>query len=339
VNFAQYIEACLAHKPQNSETHQKYFCEIFNQGLDPSQVGALLVAWRAMGESVELLTAGATELLNRCEFPAIDPAMRPIADNCGTGGDGLHTFNISTAASIVCSTAGLRMLKHGNRSVSSKCGSADLLFELGYRDSMTAPETLEFAREHNFAFLFAPNIHSSIKTVMPARKALGIRTIFNLLGPLANPCRPDYQVVGVANRHLLRPMAAALQLLGTQRAVTVHSRDGMDEVSPAAVTDAVTLFDQKLKELTIDPQKLGLHAPQLSLVGGDAKTNAAIFHQFLQGEDSGILRAVTLNAGLLLWVAGKATDMQSGCEMAKALIQNGTVKAFWDRLTTAFGRN
>jgi anthranilate phosphoribosyltransferase len=330
LDLGRYLEDCLSRKPLSSEAHQTVFSQIFNQELDGAQTAACLVAWRSMGETSELLVAGAREILKRNNSRSIPQSIRPIGDNCGTGGDGKQSFNISTAAALLAASGGLRIFKHGNRSVSSKCGSADLLFELGVPDTLDFDQSLAVLEKTGFGFLFAPKIHPSIGVVMPVRRQIGIRTIFNLLGPLVNPSRPDFQIIGVARADLVRTMSEAALQLGIMKAAVVHSRDGMDEVSPSAPTDGMMIENGNLREFHIDPAKLKLSAPQPSLLGGDAKLNAQLFRNLLEGTDSGIQRAVVLNAGLLFLVAGQDSDHVSGCRRALGLIQSGKFKEYCD---------
>ncbi len=330
MELSRYLEDCLSRKPLSSDAHQMIFSQIFNQELDSSQIAACLVAWRSLGETSELLVAGAKEILKRNNYRPIPQSIRPIGDNCGTGGDGKQSFNISTSAALLAAAGGLRIFKHGNRSVSSKCGSADLLFELGVPDTLDFDQSLAVLEKTGFGFLFAPKVHPSIGVVMPVRRQIGIRTIFNLLGPLVNPSRPDYQIIGVARADLVRTMAEAALQLGVKQAAVIHSRDGMDEVSPSAPTDGVLIEGGKLKEFHIDPAKLKLSAPQPSLLGGDAKLNAQLFRKLLEGMDSGIQRAVALNAGLLFWVSGLDSDHHSGCQRALSLVQSGKFREYCD---------
>ena len=250
------IDKILSHQRLELSELEEVFSKMFSGSLSPVQLSAILCGLRAQGESGRELYAGAKTMREAAALVKLDPSLRPLIDNCGTGGDGSHSFNISTAAAIVAASCGVKVAKHGNRSVSSKCGSADLLFAAGLPDTLTPEGTIELLKQTGFTFFFAPHFHPVMKHVMPVRKELGVRTIFNFLGPLANPIQPEFQLIGVGMKDILMPMAEALKALGTQKALVVHSRDGLDEISSAAVTDAVHLDSGHLTEIEIDPSPI-----------------------------------------------------------------------------------
>ncbi len=254
----------------------------------------------------------------------------PLIDIVGTGGDGAHTFNISTASAIVAASCGVTMAKHGNRSVSSKCGSADLLFEAGFPAELKPEAAARLLEKEGFTFFFAPQFHPLMKHVMPVRKALGVRTIFNLLGPLANPIFPEIQLIGVGARDFLRPMAGALQKLGCHKGMIVHSRDGLDEISPSAVTDALVIDGPDIKELTVDPKTFGIKAELAQLKGGDATHNLKILNELLDGKEGAVSEAVRLNAGALLWLCDKSESFTEGYALAKERLLTGKTKTFFE---------
>lgn len=289
----------------------------------PSQVGAMLVAWRMKGETAEEL-AGAVDALRERMSALPRPDVRTVVDTCGTGGDGQHTFNISTAAALVVASAGLAVGKHGNRAVSSRAGSADVLVALGIDIEADPARLTESLRDHGFAFFFAPRFHPAMRLVAGVRRELGLRTLFNLVGPLVNPLGADAQVIGVFDGSYLDLLADVAHLLGLRRALIVHARDGQDELSPCAPTDAVLVVGDEKKRLVLTPEDAGLvRAPTGSITGGDAQENARIIEAVLAGEHGAARDAVLLNAGAALWVAGAEPDLRAGVARATLAIDSG----------------
>jgi anthranilate phosphoribosyltransferase len=320
------LEQLLAGKPMTPEQTAEIFAEILGGKLHDAQIAAVLAAWRVRGETSQELFAGAAALRAQALRVSVPAATRPLADNCGTGGDGAGSFNVSTAAAIVASAAGVRVAKHGNRGVSSKCGSADLLFAAGFPASL-APEAAGTLLERTgFTFFFAPSYHPVLASVASVRKALGVRTLFNLLGPLANPLAPEFQLIGVGALAYVRPMAETLAKLGVRKALVVHSRDGLDEVSPAAPTDGFVVDGGAVRELTIDPSALGVRGTIAGLAGGDATVNLRILERILAGEAHGAADAVALNAGVLLWLAGAASTVADGLALARQTLGSGKAR-------------
>ncbi len=285
---------------------------------------AFLVALRAKGESPTEVAAAA-RVLRRHALP-VETTREPLVDTCGTGGDGAHTLNISTAAALTAAACGAAVAKHGNRSVSSRCGSADVLEALGVPLELP-PQTLgRLLDECGFAFLFAPRLHPAMRAVMPVRRELGIRTVFNLLGPLANPAGVRRQVVGVYAAGVQELLAGALAELGAEHAWVVHSSDGLDELSVGAPTRVVEVREGRVTgEFTVDPQDLGLAGRREELAGGEAAANAARLGGLLAGEerDTPATAAVALNAGAALVVAGVVTTLAEGVERARAALADG----------------
>lgn len=313
-----------------SEAETSYlFDKIFAGELSEAEIAAILVAWRMRGESSLELTAGARALRAAATVVPLPQSVRPLVDNCGTGGDGSNSFNLSTTAAIVASAAGARVAKHGNRSVSSQCGSADLLFAAGFPDTLTPAATAALLEQTGFTFFFAPNYHPVMRHVGPVRKALGLRTIFNLLGPLANPIAPESQVVGVGAATYLIPMAEALVAVGIQRGLVVHSRDGLDELSPAAVNDAVWIEGGRYRTLTIDPSTFGLSGQKDDLVGGDPEFNLRRLTEVLDGQNPPLTQAVVLNAGAVLWVANVSASLADGVAMARKTLATGHARDYF----------
>jgi len=297
--------------------------EIASGKATPAQIGGLLTALSMKGESVSELT-GFAGVMRRKATPIARPAGRVILDTCGTGGDAKGTFNISTLAAFVAAGAGATVAKHGNRSVTSRCGSADLLEALGV--NVTAPaETMARALDEiGIAFLFAPKLHPSMKHAVPVRADIGIRTVFNILGPLANPAGADVQMIGVFSDSLLKKMAAALLNLGTRRALVVHGSDGSDEITLAGPTRVVEVLDGWLKEYILDPEDLGFSlCPPEALKGGSLRTNCEIALSLLNGERGPRRDVVVLNAAAAIYLAGLAECLSDAVEKAEQSIDSG----------------
>ena len=294
-----------------------------------AQIAGLLTALRLRGETTEELT-GFAEAMRAAARPIFAEGDRPegtLLDTCGTGGDGAGTFNVSTAAALVAAAAGVRVAKHGNRSLSSRCGSADVLEALGV-NLLSEPALVAAAiREVGIGFIFAPNVHTAMKHAQKARRDLRFRTVFNLLGPLTNPARVDAQVVGVFDARWLEPVARTLGELGVQRAFVVHSRDGLDEASLSDATYVAELNDGKLRRFEVTPEELGLRrAPREAVAGGDAETNAKIIASIFRGEAGPPRDMVVLNTALALVAAGKAEDLQQGAQQAATAIDSGAAR-------------
>ncbi|NJN31970.1 MAG: anthranilate phosphoribosyltransferase, partial [Synechococcales cyanobacterium RM1_1_8] len=302
-----------------------------NGEIPEATSGAILAAIQAKGVSASEL-AGMASVLKTQALPAALAAIEgPVVDTCGTGGDGASTFNISTAVAFVAAASGLAVAKHGNRSVSSKVGSADVLESLGI--DLAAPlEQIQAALPAvGITFLFAPGWHPAMKAVVPLRKALGVRTVFNLLGPLVNPLNPTGQVLGVYDPALVEVVAIALGELGSRQAVVVHGREGLDEVGLGDVTDLAMLQDGQVMRSTIDPGALGLTAaPLAALKGGGVAENAAILTAVLQGGGSPAQRdVVAVNAALALQVGEKVPSLEAGLSLAQEILASG---AAWEKL-------
>ncbi|YAG14241.1 Anthranilate phosphoribosyltransferase [Nostoc sp. DSM 114161] len=309
--------------------------------------GAILIAIQAKGISAEELVGMASVLQSQSSPPSTDainrvstysPLPTPLIDTCGTGGDGASTFNISTAVAFVAAAAGVKVAKHGNRSSSSKTGSADVLEALGINLNASPEKVQAAVGEVGITFLFAPGWHPALKAVATLRKTLKVRTVFNLLGPLVNPMRPTGQIIGVNDPLLLEEIAQALSQLGCQQAIALYGRERLDEAGLADVTDLAVLQDKKVRSLTLNPQELGLSfAPTTALQGGDVRENAAILQAVLQGKGTQAQQdVVALNTALALQVGqaiNKETDIFAGCVkgivLAKEILRSG---AAWTKL-------
>lgn len=296
--------------------------QIMSGKASPAQIAAFLVAIRLKGETVEEITGFARVMKNKAT--PIHTRHQMLVDTCGTGGDGVNTFNISTAAALVVAGCGVPVAKHGNRSVSSNCGSADVLEELGINLNLTPSETEACLDSVGIAFLFAPALHGAMKHAAGPRKEIGIRTVFNILGPLTNPAGADAQVLGVYNRDLVPKIASVLARLKTKHAFVVHGEGGTDEVTtlgPAYVSEvsAGTVYHYEIDPLKWEMQRSSLE----ELKGGSPAQNAAIILRVLSGEIGSRRDTVILNASLALIAAGQAGNMLKGIKMAGKSIDSG----------------
>lgn len=328
---AMLLEKLCSRVSLSFEEHQQIFSFILNGALEPAQTSAFLAGLRMLGESADVLVAGAQAMRALAVPVQIPEHLRPLIDNCGTGGDGSSSFNISTTAAIVAGSCGVHIAKHGNRSVSSKCGSADLLFAAGFPDNLGGPASVQLLEKTGFTFFFAPGFHPALKAIMPVRKALGIRTVFNLLGPLANPVKPEFQIIGVGHNLYLRPVAEALARLGIEKAMVVHSRDGLDELSPCAPSDCLIVEKGATTELVVDPANLGIAPSSLSdLKGGDPSDNLKILNSLLDGKGNrAVMDAVSLNAGAALWLRGKTETLRDGVELAHSQLTSKLTREYF----------
>jgi anthranilate phosphoribosyltransferase len=296
-----------------------------------AQIAGLLVALRMKGESVDEIVGAARAM--RTHAIAVVPRRRDLVDTCGTGGDGLRTFNVSTAAGLVAAGAGAGVAKHGNRAVSSASGSADVLEALGVRVDLPAERVAECIDEVGFGFLFAPAHHPAMRHAAPVRRSLGVRTIFNVLGPLTNPVGARRQLVGVFDEALVVPIAETLRALGSERALVVHGSDGLDELSPGNPSTCADVTPEGVTVRTIDPATLGLARSRTDeLAGGDAAANADLLRALLDGELGARRDAVALNAGAALVAAGRADDLAAGLALAIAAIDDGRARLTLERL-------
>jgi len=296
----------------------------------PAQLGALLAALAVRGETVDEIAGFAAAM----RAAAVPVAIASGAiDTCGTGGDRSGTFNISTVAAIVAAAAGARVAKHGNRAASSACGSADVLEALGVKIDLGPESVASCIDEVGVGFMFAPRFHPAMRHAGPVRREIGIRTIFNVLGPLANPAGVKRQLLGVPSPALGERMVAVLRELGGERALVVHSADGLDEISPSGATRTWELRDGAIREGELVPEDLGLErAPRDSVRGGDSAANATIARSILAGEArDGARTAVLLNAGAACYVAGLAKDVRAGVAVAGDAIKSGAAQRTLER--------
>jgi anthranilate phosphoribosyltransferase len=299
------------------------FEEIFSGHATPAQIAGLLVGLRMKGETPEEI-AGAAEAMRRNATRVRAPAGRIVLDTCGTGGDGAQTFNISTAVAFVAAAAGATVAKHGNRSVSSSCGSADVLAAAGVNIQAPIAVVERCLQEIGIGFLFAPNLHQVMKHVIGPRRELGVRSVFNLLGPLANPAGATHQLLGVYDGALVPVLGRTLVALGTDRALVVHGEGGLDEISPCGPTRASLVENGSMRELEIHPSEMGVPLVRLEqLRGGQPAENAEHLRALLNGAEGPLRHAVVLNSAAALWLSGIAGDLRQGAELARDILDSG----------------
>jgi anthranilate phosphoribosyltransferase len=305
--------------------------EIMRGDATQAQIAGFLVALRAKGETADEI-AGCAEAMREHVLP-VQPTRTDLVDTAGTGGDGKHTLNISTAAALVAAAAGAGVAKHGNRAASSQTGSADVLESLGFELDLAPERIAQSIDELGFGFMFAQAHHPAMKHAAPVRRELGTRTVFNVLGPLTNPARARAQVVGVYSATLVRPIAEALVQLSAHRAFVVHGADGIDELSPTGPNLVCEVVDGGVRERTIDPAELGLEPCRIEeLAGGSPAENAALIRRVFAGEQSGRRSAILLNAAGAIAAGGHADDLREGLELARAAIDSGAAAARLDEL-------
>jgi anthranilate phosphoribosyltransferase len=310
--------------------------QILRGEATPAQISGLAVALRMKGERPDEIAAMAEALRSR--IPPIRTRRTPLLDTCGTGGDNAGTFNISTTVAIVVASCGVAVAKHGNRAVSSRTGSADVLEALGVRIDLTPESAGRSLDLLGITFLFAPNYHTALRHAAGPRREIGVRTVFNVLGPLTNPAGAKRQLLGVFADGLVRPVAEVLKQLGSERAWVVHGKDGLDELTVFDVTHVAELKDGTIREFEVDPRALGLAATDRdSIAGADAATNAKIIRKVLAGEPGPQRGVVVLNTAAALVVAGAAPDVTQGVALATEAIDSGRARAKLDELAAFRG--
>ena len=308
--------------------------EIMAGEATPAQIGGFLIALRAKGETADEIT-GCAEAM-RAHVLAVRPRREDLVDTAGTGGDGAHTINISTAAALVAAAAGAAVAKHGNRAVSSACGSADVLEALGFTLEQEPQRIAQSIDELGFGFLFAPSHHPAMRHAAPVRKELATRTVFNVLGPLTNPAGARAQVVGVYSEQLVRTIAEVLAQLGARHAFVVHGAGGIDELSPVGLNLVAEVVDGAVLERTLDPEaELGLPRCTVEeLRGGSPAENAAALREIFEGADGGRRSAVLLNAAGAIAAAGHAADLREGLEVARQTVDSGAAAERLEQLVS-----
>jgi len=320
-------------QPLSAEAMTHVMTSLMAGQLPEDEVRTFLVTLAKRGETAEEIAAAVHVLRQHAVALPLTRSYDDLCDTCGTGGDGQGTFNISTLAALVASAAGVRVVKHGNRAASSRCGSADLVEALGLNLEASPAQIARGIEEVGFGFCFAPRFHPAMNVVAPIRKALGIRTIFNLIGPLANPAPLTYQLVGVAETRLLRPMAEALVRLGIRHGMVVRGRDGLDEVTTTTTTEALEIRAGNITEHLLDPDTLGVRRATLeALRGGDAAHNARLAQEVLAGTPSSLRDIIVLNAGCAIYLAERAPTIAEGMVLADRAIQSGAARQQLDRV-------
>lgn len=315
------IYSLLNKEELSYETAKEVMNEIMEGKATNAQISSYLTALRMKGESIDEITGSAEAMRGHCTklVPETD-----VLDIVGTGGDEAFTFNISTISAFVIAAAGVPVAKHGNRSVSSKCGSADVLDALGVKIDLTAEQSEKILNEIGICFLFAPVYHASMKYAAPVRREIGVRTIFNILGPLANPAGANLQLLGVYDENLVEPLAQVLANLGVKRAMVVHGHDGLDEISLCGSSTVCEVNDGKLNSFFLDPAQLGFQAcTPKDLVGGDPKENAQIAIDILSGKPGAKRDVVLLNSAVCLYMANSDRTLRDCVKLAAETIDNG----------------
>jgi anthranilate phosphoribosyltransferase len=332
-DFPQLLQSVLRGADLSADDAARAIAAIMDGELSNVRAAALLTALAAKGESADEVIGAARAMRERCV--PVRHGLPLVMDVCGTGGDGANTINISTAVAFVVAGCGVPVAKHGNRAASSMSGAADVLESLGVKLDRSAEMSAHLLREHNIAFLFAQRHHPAMRAVGPIRKELGIRTIFNMLGPLTNPAGANRQLVGVSNDRQFESIAYALRGLGADAGAVVHSTNGLDEIAGDAPTYIVQFDREGVRRWTLTPADYGVHASLASMRGGDAATNARALLDILEGERSPRADVVCLNAALALVVAGVAVNVEDGMVRARESIAGGAAIAALDVLRSA----
>ncbi len=326
MNYAQTLTQLLERRDLTHADMLDLMQHIMGGQLTAAQIAAVLVALRVKGETVSEIAAAA-EVMRDLSTKVKVQDDGHLIDTCGTGGDGTQTFNISTVSAIVAAAAGAKVAKHGGRSVSSKCGSADILEKLGVNVNLTPEQVAHCVENIGVGFMFAPNHHIAMKHAAPVRRELGVRTLFNLLGPLTNPAGAKNQVMGVFLRDLTAKLAHVLQQLGSRHVLVVHGSDGMDEISISAPTFIAELKDGKISEYTVTPEEFGLKsAPVNAIQVSDADTAMAMLVSVLDNQAGAARDIVLLNAGAAIYVGGLADSLAHGVKKAAETISSGAAK-------------
>lgn len=318
-------------KTLSREEARAAMLEIMSGDATAAQVAAYITALRIRGETMDVIAGSAAAM--REKFTAVHAPTDVVVDTCGTGGDGSHTFNISTASALVAAGAGVTVAKHGNRGVSSKCGSADVLAALGVNIDVAAPVMDECLKTIGIAFLFAPTLHPAMKFAIGPRREIGIRTVFNILGPLSNPAGARYGVLGVYDRDLALILAQAASALGAKRLFVVHGSDGLDEITTTGNTRVAEVKDGVVTTYEIHPREFGLEvSSRTALVGGEPPENAAIIRGVLSGEKGPRRDIVLLNAAAAIAAGQKARDIKDGIALAVRSIDSGAAMQKLEKL-------
>jgi anthranilate phosphoribosyltransferase len=331
MHLPDVLERLASHRSLAAAEMEEVVAAVMRGELTAAQLGGLLMALRTKGETIDEIT-GAARAMRR--FATRVQSRHDLVDTCGTGGDGSGTFNISTAAALIAAGAGVVVAKHGNRAMSGRVGGADVLEALGVRLDLGPDAIADCLDRAGIAFLYAPAFHPAMRHAGAARRELGVRTIFNLLGPLANPAGARRQVLGVFSEHWLEPLAMALAHLGSERALVVHGTDGLDEISVCAPTRVAELCDGSVRSDVIDAAEFGVtRYAAAELRGGDAAENAEILRRVLRGEATAAQSGVALiNAAAVVWISGLEPTLREGLERARRAVASGDAARALERL-------
>lgn len=322
MNIRNAIQNSMNQKDLSRNDAYQVAMEIMNGKTTNAQIAALIIALRMKGETIEEITGFVEAMREKATKIFID--AESIVDTCGTGGDSSGTFNVSTLSSFVAAGAGTIIAKHGNRSVSSQCGSADLMLALGINIEIKPELVRRCIEENGIGFLYAPMLHKSMQYAIGPRREIGVRTIFNILGPLTNPAGAKRQLLGVFKEDLLEPVSRVLHTLGSEHVLVVHGEDSLDEITLTGKTKICELKKGKIRQFTIAPEDFGLKRVLLKdIKGGDASYNAEIAIRVLQGELGPFRDMVLMNAGAAIYIGGKGNSMVEGIQMAKDSIDSG----------------
>lgn len=331
MDLQQAINTVIRREDLTANDMTEVMRTIMTGGATPAQIGGFLVGLRMKGETISEIAAAATVMRELATH--VDVHAEHLVDTCGTGGDASGTFNISTAAAFVSAAAGARVAKHGNRSISSKSGSADVLEAAGVRLDLTPEQVATCVTKVGVGFMFAPAHHGAMKHAIGPRKEMATRTVFNVLGPLTNPAGAPNQVLGVFSAELLQPLAEVLQRLGSRHVLVVHARDGLDEISIGDETDVAELKDGLIRRFSVKPEEFGLQRKPISeLRADDAAHSLAIIRSVLEDNPGPARDIVVMNAGAAVYTAGVAGSLKEGVSMADAAIKSGTARSRLDDL-------
>ncbi len=324
------IESLVSGRSLSFEEASKVMEEIMGGEATPAQIAAFVTALRIKGETVDEIAGLASVMRAKAVPVKVSP---PVVDTCGTGGDGACSFNISTTAAFVAAGAGLKVAKHGNRAMSSRCGSADVLEALGVKIDLGAEAVVKCLETVGIGFMFAPAFHPAMKYANSPRREIGIRTVFNILGPLTNPARAESQVIGVPSRELGDKIASALHRLGTRHSLVVHSLDGVDELSVSSKSLVWEVGKRGLPPYEVSPHDFGFKEASLDEIkGGSPEENATMLRRILDGERGPRRNVVVMNAAAVLVAGERASDLKEGARLAEAAIDSGKAKEKLDRL-------
>jgi anthranilate phosphoribosyltransferase len=327
MNVQSALTALIEKRDLSHDEMLSIMRQIMSGQLTPVQIAGIIIGLRVKGETVEEITAAA-QVLRELSTKVDVSGERRLVDTCGTGGDSAHTFNISTASAFVAAAAGAKVAKHGGRSVSSSCGSADVLEALGVNINLNPEQVAQSIRQVGIGFMFASSHHSAMKHAAPVRKELGVRTLFNILGPLTNPAGANNQLLGVFHHDLVGIQARVLQTLGSRHALVVHGLDGLDEISISGETEVAELKNGKVEEYTIDPTRFGVRLTPLEAIqaksAGESKN---MLLSVLDNQPGPARDIVVLNAGAAIYVSGLAESMEQGVRKAEEAIASGAAHA------------